>query len=174
MRHTEQARVIQAPLPVFFGGRALALIRLAQWCYGHYLIGVPDTKISLQGRGKTTMTQSSAVKTNGQPTEQKAKMEVVKETKVENAILSLEKRIQKVEELNIVIDKWRKLNEARKNLNGFKLGADGLSSTVVIKDVSGQEFKTSHNIVVETVLKTVKEVLDSKIQEVEDQINFAV
>ena len=173
MRHPEQARVIQAPLPVFFGGRALALIRLAQWCYGHYLTGVPDTKISLQGRGKNTMTQS-AVKTNGQPTEQKAKMEVVKETKVENAILSLEKRIQKVEELNIVIDKWRKLNEARKNLNGFKLGADGLSSTVVIKDVSGQEFKTSHNIVVETVLKTVKEVLDSKIQEVEDQINFAV
>ena len=120
------------------------------------------------------MTQTSALKTNGQSTEQKAKMEVVKETKVENAILSLEKRIQKVEELNIVIDKWRKLNEARKNLNGFKLGADGLSSTVVIKDVSGQEFKTSHNIVVETVLKTVKEVLDAKIQEVEDQINFIV
>jgi hypothetical protein len=174
LRHPEQARVIQAPLPVFFGGRALALIRLAQWCYGHYLIGVPETKISLQGRGKTTMTQS-AVKTNGKATEQNAKMEVVKnETKVENAILSLEKRIQKVEELNIVIDKWRKLNEARKNLNGFKLGADGLSSTVIIKDVSGQEFKTSHNIVVETVLKTVKEVLDSKIQEVEDQINFIV
>ena len=124
--------------------------------------------------GKNTMTQS-AVKTNGQSTEQKAQMEVVKDSpKVENAILSLEKRIQKVEELNIVIDKWRKLNEARKNLNGFKLGADGLSSTVVIKDVSGQEFKTSHNIVVETVLKTVKEVLHAKIAEVEEQINFIV
>jgi len=119
------------------------------------------------------MTQTSALKSNGKSaTEEKAVMELVKETKVENAILSLEKRIQKVEELNIVIDKWRKLNEARKNLNGFKLGADGLSSTVVIKDVSGQEFKTSHNIVVETVLKTVKEVLDAKIQEVEEQINF--
>ena len=123
--------------------------------------------------GKKTMTQSTVAKTNGQPTEQKAKLEVVKDSpKVENAILSLEKRIQKVEELTIVIDKWRKLNEARKNLNGFKLGADGLSSTVVIKDVSGQEFKTSHNIVVETVLKTVKEVLDAKIAEVEEQINF--
>ena len=110
------------------------------------------------------MTQS-AVKINEQSTEQKTKIEVFKEqpSKVENAILSLEKRIQKVEELNIVIDKWRKLNETRKNLNGFKLGADGLISTVVIKDVSDQEFKTSHNIVVETVLKTVKEVLDAKI-----------
>ena len=156
-------------------GTPLHLVGIAQWCYGHYLTGVPDTKNSLQGRGKTIMSQTSALKSNGKPaTEEKAVMELVKETKVENAILSLEKRIQKVEELNIVIDKWRKLNEARKNLNGFKLGADGLSSTVVIKDVSGQEFKTSHNIVVETVLKTVKEVLDAKIQEVEDQINFIV
>ncbi|MBK6284894.1 MAG: hypothetical protein IPF54_21690 [Draconibacterium sp.] len=126
--------------------------------------------------GKKTMTQSAVAKTNGKAaTEEKAVMELVKESpKVENSILSLEKRIQKVEELNIVIDKWRKLNEARKNLNGFKLGADGLSSTVVIKDVSGQEFKTSHNIVVETVLKTVKEVLDTKITEVEEQINFSL
>lgn len=116
---------------------------------------------------------STAKKTNGQSTEQKTKLELIKETKVENPILSLEKRIQKVEELNIVIDKWRKLNDAKRNLNGFKLGSDGLSSTVIIKDVSGQEFKTSHNIVVETVLNTVKEVLDTKIAEVEEQINFA-
>ncbi len=60
-----------------------------------------------------------------------------------------------------------------KNLQGFKLGSDGLSSTAIIKDVSGQEFKTSHNIVVETVMNSVKEVLDAKIQQVEDQINFA-
>jgi hypothetical protein len=112
-----------------------------------------------------------AKKSNGQNNE--PKMEVKKNTPVENAVLSLEKRIQKVEELNIVIDKWRKLNDAKRNLNGFKLGADGLSSTVVIRDVSGQEFKTSHNIVVETVLSTVKEVLDAKIAEVEEQINFA-
>jgi hypothetical protein len=114
---------------------------------------------------------ATATKTNG---ESKApQMEVKRnETVQENPILSLEKRIQKVEELNIVINKWRQLNEAKKNLNGFKLGSDGLSSTVIIKDVSGQEFKTSHNIVVETVLKTVQGVLDTKITEVEEQINF--
>ena len=101
-------------------------------------------------------------------------MEIKKYKSVaENAILSLEKRIQKVQELSIVIDKWRKLNEAKKNLTGFKLGADGLSSTVIIRDVTGQEFKTSHNIVIETVLATVLEVLNSKIAEVEQQINFA-
>jgi len=119
------------------------------------------------------MTIATAKKTNGKAL--KPEMEVNNQAPViENAILSLEKRIQKVEELNIVIEKWRKLSEAKKNLTGFKLGADGLSSTVIIKDVSGQEFKTSHNIVVETVLKSVQGVLDDKISEVETQINFSV
>ena len=120
------------------------------------------------------MGNASTAKTNGKAaTEVNAVMEVVKtEPKVVNPILSLEKRIQRIQELNILIEKWRKLGEARKNLTGFKLGADGLSSTVIIKDASGQEFKTSHNIVVETVLKSVKEVLDEKITEVESQINF--
>ena len=117
------------------------------------------------------MTTVAEKRTNGKA--DNAKMEVKKNTPVvENSILSLEKRIQKVEELSIVIEKWRKLGEAKKNLNGFKLGADGLSSTVIIRDVSGQEFKTSHNIVVETVLATVQGVLDEKIAEVEEQINF--
>ena len=121
------------------------------------------------------MSQAATAKTNGQSTEQKTKMEVVKEqpSKVENAILSLEKKIQKVQELNIVIDKWRKLTEARQNLNEFKLGNDGMSSTVIIRDAAGREFKTSQNIVFSTVLKSIQEVLDENIAETEEQINFA-
>lgn len=118
------------------------------------------------------MSTAIAKKSNGSNNEPKTEAKK-HETANENAVLSLEKRIQKVEELSIVIDKWRKLNDAKKNLTGFKLGADGLSSTVIIRDVAGQEFKTSHNIVIETVLATVLEVLNSKIAEVEQQINFA-
>lgn len=105
-----------------------------------------------------------------------ARMEVQKSetSKVENFVLTLEKRIQKVEELNIVIEKWRKLGEAKKNLTGFQLGNDGLSSTITLKDAAGREFKTSHNLVVTTVLDTLQEVLDEKIKEVEQQINFSV
>jgi hypothetical protein len=103
-----------------------------------------------------------------------AAMEVKKnDPKVENPVLTLEKRIQKVEELNIIIEKWRKLNEAKKNLTGFKLGNDGLSSTITLKDAAGREFKTSHNLVVTTVLDTLQKVLDEKIIEVEAQIDFA-
>jgi N-acetylglucosamine kinase-like BadF-type ATPase len=123
---------------------------------------------------------ATAQKTNGKAaTEEKAVMEVVKtepsnSAKLgEKAILSLEKRIQKVQELNIVIDKWRKLQEARKNLNEFKLGNDGMNSTIIIRDAAGREFKTSQSIVFTTVLQTVQQVLDEKIAETEVQIDFA-
>jgi hypothetical protein len=103
-----------------------------------------------------------------------AAMEVKKnDPKVENPVLTLEKRIRKVEELTIIIEKWRKLNEAKKNLTGFQLGNDGLSSTITLKDAAGREFKTSHNLVVTTVLDTLQQVLDEKIIEVEAQIDFA-
>jgi len=123
---------------------------------------------------------ATAQKTNGKAAnEEKAVMDVVKtepsnSAKLgENAILSLEKRIQKVQELNIVIDKWRKLQEARKNLNEFKLGNDGMNSTIIIRDAAGREFKTSQSIVFTTVLQTVQQVLDEKIAETEVQIDFA-
>jgi hypothetical protein len=118
------------------------------------------------------MTTATAKKTNGKA--DNAKMEVKKNetSKVENPILSLEKRIQKIANLNIVIEKWRKLNDAKQNLNQFELGNDGLSATIALRDAAGREFKTSHNIVVTTVLETVQNVLDEKITEVEAQINF--
>jgi hypothetical protein len=141
---------------------------------------VPDTKINPKGMGNFHMGNAAVAKTNGQAeAEITAKMVVVKnettpvETKkVENPIISLEKRIQRVNELNILIDKWRKLNEARQNLNEFKLANDGLSSSVIIRDSTGREFKTSQNIVFTTVLQTVQKVLDEKISETEAQINF--
>ncbi len=86
--------------------------------------------------------------------------------------LSLEKRIQKVDELNIIIEKWRKLNEARQNVNNFKIGNDGLSVSLTLQDAAGKTFKTSHNVVVTSVLETLQNELDGKIVEVEKQINF--
>ncbi len=88
--------------------------------------------------------------------------------------LTLEQTLEKVDDLNRIIAKYQRLQEARKNLNTFKIGSDGLNMTIIIKDASGQEFKTSHNIVVETVLSTVKQILNEKITEVEKDINFKV
>ena len=88
-------------------------------------------------------------------------------------VLTLEQKLEKVDELNRIIAKYQRLMEARKNLNTFKIGSDGLNLTIIIKDASGQEFKTSHNVVVETVLSTVRQILNERISDVEKDINFS-
>jgi hypothetical protein len=134
---------------------------------------VPDTKIRLQGSSKIIMTATTVKNSDGNGKAKDAKVEVKKqEPKAADQIISLEKRIRKVEELNIVIEKWRKLNEARKNLTGFQLGNDGLSAQITLRDSTGQEFKTSHSLVVNTVLETLQSVVDERIRECEDQIKF--
>lgn len=105
--------------------------------------------------------------------EQKAPMSVVKTEEVKALVLpSLDERIQRVEDLGMLIDKWRKLTETRRNLQTFNLGADGMGATVFLRDASGKEFKTSNSPVVSAVSEEIKNTLDAKIREVEEQIHF--
>ena len=103
----------------------------------------------------------------------KTSLEVVKKDEKEvTEAPSLEKRIQKVEDLSMLIEKWRKLTETRRNLQTFSLGADGLGATVFLRDASGKEFKTSNTPVVSAVMEEIKTTLDERIKEVETQIKF--
>ena len=117
---------------------------------------------------------NAAKKLDSEVAEQpKASLEVMK--KDEKAVVevpSLEKRIQKVEDLSMLIEKWRKLTETRRTLQTFSLGADGMGATVFLRDASGKEFKTSNTPVVSAVMEEIKTTLDEKIKEVEDQIKF--
>jgi len=117
---------------------------------------------------------NTAKKINAESKEQdKTSLEVVKkEEKVTAEVPSLEKRIQKVEDLSMLIEKWRKLTETRRNLQTFSLGADGMGATIFIRDASDKEFKTSNTPVVSAVMDEIKTTLDEKIIEVEDQIKF--
>jgi len=100
-------------------------------------------------------------------------MEVVKkEEKAALEVPSLEKRIQKVEDLSMLIEKWRKLTDTNRNLQTFSFGADGMGATVFLRDASGKEFKTSNTPVVSAVMDEIKSTLDEKIKEVENQIKF--
>ena len=78
---------------------------------------------------------------------------------------NLSQRIEKVEELNITIAKYRALQLARKGITNFRLGADGLSSTLQLKDADGQPFTTSNPVVVETAVAHIRQVLNEKIAE---------
>lgn len=101
------------------------------------------------------------------------KLEVVKnKEQAAPEVLPLDKRIQRVEDLSMLIDKWRKLTETRRNLETFNLGADGMGATVFLRDAGGKEFKTSNSPVVAAVTEEIKSTLDGKIKEVEAQIQF--
>jgi len=87
--------------------------------------------------------------------------------------LTLEQKINKVEDLTMVIDKWRKLIDSRRNLQTFKLSTDGMSNNLrLIDTTSGHEFKTYNSAVISSVLEVIRKTLDEKITEVEGQIRF--
>ena len=49
------------------------------------------------------------------------------------------------------------------------IGADSLSSVILLRDAVGNEFKTSNSSVVTSVIDEMKRTLDGKVKEVEEQ-----
>jgi hypothetical protein len=86
--------------------------------------------------------------------------------------LTLDEKIQRVEDLTLLIERFRSLAESRRKLQTFQIGADSMSSTILLRDSAGNEFKTSNSSVITTVIDSMKQILDVKVREVETQINF--
>lgn len=101
-------------------------------------------------------------------------MTIVKEEKLEEASrkLTIDERIQKVEDLTLLIERLRNLTDSRRKLASFQLGADAMSSTLQIRDASGNTFSTSNSAVIAEVLVLAKNTLDDRIRDVEAQITF--
>ena len=101
-------------------------------------------------------------------------MTIVKDEPVEAPVrrLTLDEKIQKVEDLSLMIDRWRTLSDSRRRLQTFQIGADSLSSTILLKDGAGNEFRTSNSTVITSVIDEMKRTLDVKVREVEEQINL--
>lgn len=99
-------------------------------------------------------------------------MKVVKEELEVPRKMTLEERIQKVEDLSMLIEKWKKLSDAKRKLQTFQIGADSMSSVVSLRDANGNEFKTSNSAVFSAVVDEMKRTLDDKVREVELQINL--
>ena len=86
--------------------------------------------------------------------------------------LTLDKKIQRVEDLTLLIERYRTLIESRRKLQTFQIGADSLSSTINLRDCVGNEFKTSNSAVISAVIDEMKRILDTKVHDVEEQINL--
>ena len=99
-------------------------------------------------------------------------MTIVKNAPEETRKLSLDEKIQRVEDLTLMIDRWRTLSESRRKLQTFQIGADSLSSVILLRDAAGNEFKTSNSSVITSVIDEMKRTLEAKVREVEEQINL--
>jgi hypothetical protein len=99
-------------------------------------------------------------------------MTVVKNEAEETRKMTLDEKIQKVEDLTMMIDRWRLLTESRRKLQTFQIGADSLSSIILLRDAAGNEFKTSNSAVISSVLDEMKRTLDTKVREVEQLIEL--
>ena len=87
--------------------------------------------------------------------------------------LTLEQKIQKVYDLGLMIEKLNQLNDAKRNLQTFKISSDGLSIQLYLRDTANnREFKTVNTAVVSRIIEVISETLQGKIAEVEQQIRF--
>ena len=87
--------------------------------------------------------------------------------------LTLEQKIQKVYDLGLLIEKLNQLNDAKRNLQTFKISSDGLSIQLYLRDTANnREFKTVNTAVVTRIIEVISETLQGKIAEVEQQIRF--
>ena len=95
--------------------------------------------------GKTNNAEKAPVAEVVEVVEVAPVMTVVKDVVEEPRKLTLEERIQRVEDLSMLIDRWKTLNDSRRKLQTFQIGADSLSSVISLRDANGNEFKTSNS-----------------------------
>jgi hypothetical protein len=87
-------------------------------------------------------------------------------------VLSLEQKIEKVENLAILIEKREILEESRKKLNSFVVGSPQFGESIKLTDENDNVFQTSNTEVFTKVIATIKETLIEKIAEIEKDIKF--
>lgn len=87
--------------------------------------------------------------------------------------LTIDQKIQKVEDLVTLIDKYHKLKESHRNLQTFTLASDGFTNQLSLRSTtSGFDFKTFNSAVIAEVVAVIESTLSKKIAEIEAQIRF--
>ena len=86
--------------------------------------------------------------------------------------LTLEQKIEKVENLKMLIEKREILEDSRKKLNAFVIGSPQFGESIKLTDEHGNTFQTSNTEVLTKVIATIKDTLVEKIKEIEKDINF--
>jgi hypothetical protein len=119
-----------------------------------------------------TTAQKVEVKTEPTQIIEAEKKEIIQVVEVQKPQLTLDQKIEKVENLKTLIEKREKLEQSRKKLQSFIIGTNNFNENIVLTDESGNKFSTSNTEVFANVVETINKTLVSKIAEIEKQIEF--
>lgn len=142
---------------------------------------VVEKKVTEKVSSKDAVINSISIKAiennvKGEKTEKQPKEVEKKATlpvpEIVQPVLTLEQKIERIENLKTLIEKREKLEASRKKLNAFVVGANQFSENIVLTDENGNSFKTSNSEVFTKVVDTIKNTLIAKISEIEQQIEL--
>ena len=111
------------------------------------------------------------------PVEKKVEEVVaVAETVVEKPVvvreLTLQEKINKIENLQLIVEKRERLVGTRSELEKFQTSSNDFNCTLRLNDSDGNVFTTSFTPGVKKVVEFLKTSFDSSIGSIEDQIRF--
>lgn len=119
-------------------------------------------------------TATAPKKENPVAAPEKTAMTVVKEDPkpVQPKELTLEERIHKVENLQLMVSKRQRLLQTRIELERFQISSNDFNCSMSLKDSDGNTFATSFTPGIKKVIDFLKSSFDESIKTVEVQIKF--
>ena len=98
------------------------------------------------------------------------------ETVVEKPVvireLTLQEKINKIENLQLIVEKRERLVGTRSELEKFQTSSNDFNCTLRLNDSDGNVFSTSFTPGVKKVVDFLKDSFDASIGNIEDQIKF--
>ena len=86
--------------------------------------------------------------------------------------LTLQEKINKIENLQLIVEKRERLVGTRSELEKFQTSSNDFNCTLRLNDSDGNVFSTSFTPGIKKVVEFLKGSFDSSIESIEDQIKF--
>lgn len=86
--------------------------------------------------------------------------------------LTLQEKINKIENLQLIVEKRERLVGTRSELEKFQTSSNDFNCTLRLNDSDGNVFTTSFTPGVKKVVEFLKGSFDTSIESIEDQIKF--
>jgi hypothetical protein len=125
-----------------------------------------SAKAGQKSNGKTDSKDCKPASSNAKPALQ------IEPEKLEPKTLSIEEKLQKLEDLNDLVEKRNRLKASLSKMNSFNLKREDHSTYISLQDNSGNRFQTSNTKAVESFIELTRDAIQRELDMVENKIQF--